>query len=306
MKKDRIRKNTFFVKKKKKKKERKITFSKESKYLHSISEKKNKTDGEKKNKHITFSLDSDWSQKKSPKQLSLLPDKIVDSKRYLERNGRTMTPINLWIHLSMIGQTARFSSAAMEFTLFRTERQQEPYFPWMAARYLASNSIPNSSPFIILRILRERVTRSFRFLACWKKKERERKKKGNRLPFAGTHRIAHGENRVSRKDARWSHIRRCAVFYRSECRFANVTVQTRTTTFCSFIVLSRGERGKKRKKKEAKEKSWIKFSKARVSIHRTLIYATLVHAYWACSNDSVAVVTWLITFTVKFCDKMLR
>lgn len=67
-----------------------------------------------------------------------------------------------------------------------------------------------------------------------------------------------------------------------------------------------GREGKKRKKKEAKEKSWIKFSKARVSIHRTLIYATLVHAYWACSNDSVAVVTWLITFTVKFCDKMLR
>lgn len=165
-----------------------------------------------------------------------------------------MTPINLWIHLSMIGQTARFSSAAMEFTLFRTERQQEPYFPWMAARYLASNSIPNSSPFIILRILRERVTRSFRFLACWKKKERERKKKGNRLPFAGTHRIAHGENRVSRKDARWSHIRRCAVFYRSECRFANVTVQMRTTTFCSFIVLSRGERGEKKKKKRGERK----------------------------------------------------
>lgn len=33
-----------------------------------------------------------------------------------------------------------------------------------------------------------------------------------------------------------------------------MTVQTRTTTFCSFIVLSRGERGEKKKKKRGERK----------------------------------------------------
>ena len=218
-----------------------------------------------------------------------------------------MTPINLWIHLSMIGQTARFSSAAMEFTLFRTERQQEPYFPWMAARYLASNSIPNSSPFIILRILRERVTRSFRFLACWKKKEREKEKKRKSIT------IRWNSSNCPRRES--SFAQRCAMKPYSPLRgvlplWMPIRERDRANADNNVLlvhrIISGRERGKKEKKKEAKEKSWIKFSKARVSIHRTLIYATLVHAYWACSNDSVAVVTWLITFTVKFCDKMLR
>ena len=221
--------------------------------MHSIAEKK--TDGEKKNKHITFSLDSDWSQKKSPKQLSLLPDKIVDSKRYLERNGRTMTPINLWIHLSMIGQTARFSSAAMEFTLFRTERQQEPYFPWMAARYLASNSIPNSSPFIILRILRERVTRSFRFLACWKKKEREKEKKRKSIT------IRWNSSNCPRRES--SFAQRCAMKPYSPLRgvlplWMPIRERDRANADNNVLlvhrIISGRERGKKEKKKRRKKR----------------------------------------------------
>lgn len=123
--------------------------------------------------------------------------------------------------------------------------------------------IPSNSSSIISRIRHERVARSFRFLARARRprpvKKEKRKKKRKSITIRWNSSV--GAN-CPRQES--SFAQRCAmkpysplrrpVFYRSECRFANVTVQMRTTTFCSFIVLSRlREKERERKKKERKE-----------------------------------------------------
>lgn len=141
-------------------------------------------------------------------------------------------------------------------------------------------------------------------------KKKKGKKKGNRLPFAGTHRserIALGRNRVSRKDAQWSHIRRCG----DRC-FTALNADSRTwpckcgqqrSARSSYYLVSERKR-EREEKKERKEFDKIFESESFDSPDADLrdTGSRLLSLF----ERLVAVVTWLITFTVKFCDKMLR
>lgn len=135
----------IFVGKKKRGKERKKNYILKRDNSHSIAEKKihnSPVDGEKKNKHITFSLDSGRSQKKSTFPPSRQNRRF---KRYLERNGRTMTLINLWTHLSecrwLDKPFALFHCDGIRIPVLNGTAQEAYFHGWPADLGCRSNSI---------------------------------------------------------------------------------------------------------------------------------------------------------------------
>lgn len=163
----------------------------------------------------------------------------------------------------MIGQTIRSLPLRWNSHPCFERNGARSLFSWMAGR----SRLPFEFHPIPLLLSRESATNALRDrFAFWpvladhgrlKKKKGKKKRKSITIRWNSSV----GAN-CPRQES--SFAQRCAmkpysplrrpVFYRSECRFANVTVQMRTTTFCSFIVLSRlrekeRERGKKRKKR---------------------------------------------------------
>lgn len=164
----------------------------------------------------------------------------------------------------MIGQTIRSLPLRWNSHPCFERNGARSLFSWMAGR----SRLPFEFHPIPLLLSRESATNALRDrFAFWpvladhgrlKKKKGKKKRKSITIRWNSSV----GAN-CPRQES--SFAQRCAmkpysplrrpVFYRSECRFANVTVQMRTTTFCSFIVLSRlrekeRERGKKKERKE--------------------------------------------------------